>query len=171
MRQGLRSTFLGMHFISIDKPLLSGHPLELARCPLNRGDRWIEVIFTLNMGSKLREIDRQPLDRGLLKRFDCKLMTWHPFKLFLTKQVIVERNTGPRSLEKSLSFRGMERFLEKLGSSAVSDFPFYTPNFRRRLWSPFFLQKSLDFCASLEKLGEPKSRNSPSFFMVSGSLR
>ena len=39
MRQGLRLTFLGMHFISIDKALLSGHPQELARCPFNRGDR------------------------------------------------------------------------------------------------------------------------------------
>ena len=31
MRQGLRLTFLGMHIISIVKPLLSGHPLESAR--------------------------------------------------------------------------------------------------------------------------------------------
>ena len=39
MRQGLRLTFLDMHIISIDKPLISGHPQELARCPFNRGDR------------------------------------------------------------------------------------------------------------------------------------
>ena len=165
MRQGLRLTFLGMHFISIDKPLLSGHPLELARCPLNRGDRWIEVMFTVNIGSKFREIDRRPLNRGPLKRFDCKLMTGHPFKFFLTEQVIVQRNTGSTQSWTVLEFYGYRTVPRKTGvsqSRAVSDFPFYTPNFRRSLWSPFFLQKSFNFCASLEKLGEPKSKSSSS---------
>ena len=70
MKQGDRLTEVNYNKIS--------HMGNLNRSrPLNRGDRWIEVKFTVNKGSKFREIDRWPFNRGMWCLIEgCLIEVW-----------------------------------------------------------------------------------------------